>query len=369
MSGSKQLSTEQKSRIQTLLADMGVSEVAKELGLSRNTVYRWKVRADIARKSRRPKTNTASLLPVQRDVICELIRLSRWPKRELLPLVTRVFPVFKHVGEGGQRRLWKEVLGTGMVSPVRRDPDAPFYRSNFRVGAFFVAQEGGTLPPVCVLVAWETVSGVLVHRVVEGNTNDVTDFLLDLCHEWPFQIAEITLVSTESEVFPGLPGKHMSNLPKMRNVTISEAFQRLWTKLPPVGAATSPRAGPQAEPPMLKFEVCANRPQIIWLPRRHGPLDLDGVKKVARSWSTSHNTRFRGGKPIWPGQSRQAMTPKEYLIRASEAVKMKGAVRDENLPETRANLHLLLTQPLVMYSKNKRSRLAAVRRSSPAEKK
>ncbi len=66
MSGSKQLSTEQKSRIQTLLADMGVSEVAKELGLSRNTVYRWKVRADIARKSRRPKTNTASLLPVQR---------------------------------------------------------------------------------------------------------------------------------------------------------------------------------------------------------------------------------------------------------------------------------------------------------------
>lgn len=369
MSGSKQLSTEQKSRIQTLLADMGVSEVAKELGLSRNTVYRWKVRADIARKSRRPKTNTASLLPVQRDAICELIRLSRWPKRELLPLVTRVFPVFKHVGEGGQRRLWKEVLGTGTVSPVRRDPDAPFYRSNFRVGAFFVAQEGGTLPPVCVLVAWETVSGVLVHRVVEGNTTDVTDFLLDLSHEWPFQIAEITPVSTESEVFPGLPGKHMSNVPKMRNVAISEAFQRLWTKQPPVGAATSPRAGPQAEPPMLKFEVCANRPQIIWLPRKYGPLDFDGVKKVVRSWSSSHNTRLRGERTQWLTLSRQVLTPEEYLIRAWEAAKMNGAVRDEDLPETRANLHLLLTQPLVMYSKNKRSRRAAVRRSSPAEKK
>jgi Homeodomain-like domain len=368
MSGSKQLSTEQKSRIQTLLADMGVSEVAKELGLSRNTIYRWKVRADIARKSRRPKTNTASLLPVQRDMIRELIRLSRWPKRELLPLVSRVFPVFKRVGEGGQRRLWKEVMGTGTLSPAQRDPDAPFYRSSFRVGAFFVAQEGGTLPPVCVLTAWETVSGVLVHRVVEGSTNDVTDFLLDLSHEWPFQIAEITLVSTESEVFPGLPGKHMSNVPKMRNAAISETFQRLWTKLPPIGVAASPRAGPQAEPPSLQFEVCANRSQIIWLPRRLGLIDLDGVKKVARSWSTNHNTRLRGERTKWLSLSRQVLTPEEYLIRAWEGSKMNGAVRDDDLPETRANLHLLLTQALVMYTKNKRARQSFIRRTGMAEK-
>lgn len=356
MRGSIQLTTEQKSRIQTLLADMGVSEVARQLGLSRTTVYRWKARADIARKSRRPKTDTASLLPVQRDVICELIRLSHWPKRELLPLVTRVFPVFKLVGEGGQRRLWKEVLGTGTLSSVRSDPDAPFYRSNFRVGAVFVAQEGERLPPFCVLVAWEIVSGVLVHRVVEGSQDDVTDFLLDLSYEWPLQIAEITLVSMESEVFPGLPGKHLSNVPKIPHAEISEAFQRLWTKLPPVGAGTSPRAGPQAEPPILKFEVSSNRPRIIWLSGKYGPLKLDGVKRVIRSWSTSHNTRLRGKRTQWSTLSRQVLTPEEYLIRVCKVAEMNGAVRDEEPHETRANIHALLTRPLVMRSKKKRAR-------------
>lgn len=369
MSRSKQLDTAQVVRIQTLLQDKTVSEVAALLGISRNTVYRWKKRRSTSRKSRRPKTKTASLLPVQRDIVCELIRLSQWPKRELLPVVSRVFPVFKVVGEGGQRRLWREIWGTGTLAPVQLDPDASFYRSSFRVGALWVGQEGSSLAPVCVLVAWETVSGVVVHRVIEGNTSDASDFLLDLCHEWPFQVATITLVSTESGVFPGLPGKKLETVSKVKNEVIGEAFRRLWTKLPPLGKDTSERAGPQAEPPTLTFEVCASRPHIIWLPSRGVTLDLAGIKRVARSWVTSHNKRLRGKRTTWLTLSRQLLTPEEYLIRASESAKMSSAVRDEAPPETRAKLHGLLAQPLVMYSKNKRARLSSVSRTRPAAKK
>ena len=350
-------------RIQTLLAVKSVSEVAKELRVSRNTVYRWKTRHSISRKSRRPKTNTACLLPVQRDVICELIRLSRWPKCELLPLVIRLFPVFKHVGEGGQRRLWKEVVGTGKLPSMKLNSAEPFYRSSFRVGAIFVAQEGMT-SPVCVLAAWETISGALVHRVVQGSPHDATDFLLDLCHEWPFQISEITLVSTENADFPGLPGVHTRNVPKVQVAAMGEEFQRLWTRLPPVSASTSPRAGPQITPPTLSFEVSPNRAQIIELPRRFGTFNLDGVKKVVRSRTTKHNTRLRGEGSSWAILSRQVMTPEEYLIRAWELARMNGAVKDEPPAETRANLRQLLTHPLAKYSENKRARSEAIRGST-----
>lgn len=369
MSWSKQLDTGQKDLIQSLLATMSVSEVAKALHVSRNTVYRWKTRQNTSRKSRRPKTNTASLLPVQRDVICELIRLSSWPKRELLPVMSRVFPVFEAVGEGGQRRLWKEIWGTGKLSPAQRNCDTPFYRSTFRVGALFIAQEGNALAPVCVLLAWESFSGVLVHRIAEGKTTDVSDFLLDLCHEWPFQIAKVTLVSTEHDVFPGLPGKQLESAPKVRCTVIGEKFQSLWRKLPPLGTETSARAGPQEKPPLLNFEVCANRAQIIWLPPRKGELDIDGVKRVARSWITSHNTRLRGHRTNWLPLSRQLLSPEEYLVRASmpKSGKPNPAVGDERPAETRAKLHLLLTQPLVMYSKTKR--IGPSRQTTPVGKK
>lgn len=369
MSRSKQLNVEQKDLIQNLLTSKSVSEVSAQLGVSRNTVYRWKKRQDTSRKSRRPKTNTASLLPVQRAVICELIRLSRWPKRELLPVVTRVFPVFKHVGEGGQRRLWKEVWGTGSLSPVQLNSGDLFYRSSFRVGALLVAQEGRSQSPFCMLVAWETLSGALVYRVIEGTSTDATDFLLDLCHEWPFQIEAITLLSTDAGAFPGFAGKHVETVPKVSHLVIEETFRRLWTKRPPLSQGVSKKAGPQVAPPLLGFEVCASRPQIIWLPPRRGVLDFDVLKRVARSWVTSHNTRLRGKRTEWLHLSRQVLTPEEYLIHLWESTEINGAVGDEEPKETRAALHLLFTQPLVMYSKNKRTKLKSTSRTSLVAKK
>lgn len=365
MSRSKQLSREKMSRIKTALADKSVSQVAKALGVSRNTVYRWKARVDVARKSRRPKTNTASLLPVQRDVIYELIRLSLWPKRELVPVVSRVFPVFSCVGEGGQRRLWKEVLGVGAVLPATLAPEEPFYRSSFRIGAIYVA--GGTLtPPVCVLVAWENPSGVVVHRVVEGRKDDFTDFMLDLCHQWPFQIAEITFVSTEKGVFPGrLSGWGNDNVSSVRN----EEFVCRSIRQPISGADMPQQAGPQTQPPKLNFEDSLNSPRIIELPQRHGPLDLNGVKRVVRSWAASHNTRLRGKRTKWLTMSHKVLTPKEYLIRAWEAASMNGAVRDVDPADVRRDIDLLLKNPLVMHNWRQSARRALTRGSIPGEKK
>src|SRR4051794_18522112 len=113
----KSLSADVKRAIQQIGTSRSVSEIAAQLGISRNAVYRWRKRDVTTPKSSRPRTRTASLLPVQRETICELIRLTGWPKKELLPLVRRVFPVFRCLGESGQRRLWKEVPGGNPKAP------------------------------------------------------------------------------------------------------------------------------------------------------------------------------------------------------------------------------------------------------------
>jgi hypothetical protein len=72
---------------------------------------------------------------------------------------------------------------------------------------------------VCVLVAWETASGMLVHLA-----SDTTDFLVDLCHERPFQVEPFTIVSTESERFPSLPGRTMGGLHKSLHRSIAQVL-------------------------------------------------------------------------------------------------------------------------------------------------
>jgi hypothetical protein len=82
--------------------------------------------------------------------------------------------------------VWWRSCGTNCVADptstlacVRRDPESELYRSSFLLGAFFVTKKAKHSASVRACPV-ETASGMLVHRVIEGQASDTTDCLVDL---------------------------------------------------------------------------------------------------------------------------------------------------------------------------------------------
>lgn len=325
------LSPSTRHAIQAVAQGLSVSEAARRFGVSRPTIYRWLGRQDTVTKSRKPKSCSPSMLPIQRDAIGELVRLTRRSRMALLPAILQVFPVFRFLTPNGQRRVWDAALGEAGCLPVaarRKVSAAVPYVSRFRVGALWLGDARHPDDRVCCLWAAEEASGLVVHRVVaEDGTLTVVDFLCDLCHEWPFAVSALTLLIDPSGVFPD-----RAPLDRGRGLQIS--WERLCAEFRQALAGQSV--------PDLKAEVLPARPRTLWLRRlKVGRSLLQVARRVVGHCLARHNL-WDGSKPAtWSG-SASAVRPLDELLRRAKS----GDV---------ALLRPLAARALVRYSERKRN--------------
>lgn len=172
-----------------------------------------------------------------------------------------------------------------------------------------------------------------MHRVVvEDNKGALVDFLCDLCHEWPFDVSALTLLTDPEGTFPD-----RAPADRARGVRMS------WEQL----CGDFKRALPYSQSvPNLLPEVLPVRPRTLWLRRlKAGESLTQAVRRVVSRCIARYNL-WEGAKPVTWRQTAMAARPLDVLLcRARTAASVGDA----------ALLRLLAARALVRYSEKKRN--------------
>lgn len=310
---------------------LSISALAKKYKVSRPTVYRWLGRQEVCEKSRKPKTDSSSMLPIQRDAIRELVRLTKLPQEKLLPSIQHVFPVLRCLTRNGRKLLWDQALGPNPTVFEETNSQIAIV-SRFRVGALWLGDARNPTQLVCCLWAAEEVSGFVVHRIVRNTVAAHIDFLVDLCQEWPLPIAQITLLTAPDDSFPDLPVNQRGRISKFPSELFhQETNDILFKNKKPV--------------PELLTQSHPSRPHVLWLHHvRTTDLLEEIAKRVVRKCLEKYNLRTSKKRRGYGVRPSRHTSPREQVAR-------RMGFKADNP----AALSQLASRPLVRYSEIRKS--------------